>query len=331
MKTLSPMREIEKNYESFSIINNQYDHIMEINHIRSFCAVARAGSFTRAAEELGIAQPSLSQQIRTLEKKIGTPLFERMGRSVRLTAFGEALREPALSILQQIAMAENSLANLREGVRGRLRVGVIPTILPYLIAPRIGEFLKGFPDVDLKLVEDATPRLVEQLQSGDLDIAVTALPVKNPDIICSELFREPLFLAVAEDHPLARKSTADLGDLANEPLLLLKEGHCLRDSVLMACTRAKAELRSIFETDQLESIFQLIKSGFGVTLVPEMASSHAAGCALVPLQGTNSRRIGYLRARRHVMTKPMRELTCWLRAIPRASSPSHPPNISCGL
>lgn len=328
-KAAQPICEIEKNYESFLNIRNQYHHSMEINHIRSFCALARAGSFTHAAEELGIAQPSLSQQIRTLEKKIGTPLFERMGRSIRLTAFGEALREPALSILQQVAMAENSLANLRDGVRGRLRVGVIPTILPYLIAPRIGGFLKEFPDVDLQLIEDATPRLVEQLQSGDLDIAVTALPVRNPDIICSELFREPLFLAVAEGHALARKQSVDLRELANEPLLLLKEGHCLRDSVLMACTRAKAELRSIFETDQLESIFQLIKSGLGVTLVPEMASSHAAGCALIPLQGSNSRRIGYLRARRHIMTKPMRELTSWLRAVPRASSSSHPPNIPC--
>src|SRR6267154_5703275 len=115
---------------------------MDFHQLRYFHAVVRTGSFTRAAEQLGIGQPSLSQQIRALEKKIGTPLFERMGRSIRLTAFGEALREPALSILQQVAMAENSLANLREGVRGRLRVGVIPTVLPYLIAPRIGEFLK---------------------------------------------------------------------------------------------------------------------------------------------------------------------------------------------
>jgi len=301
---------------------------MEINHIRSFCAVARTGSFTRAAEELGIAQPSLSQQIRTLEKKIGTPLFERMGRSVRLTAFGEALREPALSILQQVAMAENSLANLREGVRGRLRVGVIPTILPYLIAPRINEFLKSFPDVDLQLIEDATPRLVEQLQAGDIDIAVTALPVKNPDIICSELFREPLFLAVAENHPLAGKPTVDLRAFVDEPLLLLKEGHCLRDNVLMACTRAKAELHSIFETNQLESIFQLIRAGFGITLVPAMASAHGAGCALIPLKGSHTRRVGYLRARRHVVTRPMRELTSWLRKLSGGQSAQRLPAAS---
>jgi LysR family hydrogen peroxide-inducible transcriptional activator len=292
---------------------------MEIHQLRYFYAVARAGSFTRAAEELGIAQPSLSQQIRVLEKKIGTPLFERLGRSVKLTAFGEALLQPALSILQQVTMAENSLANLQAGVSGRLRIGVIPTILPYWIAPRIADFRDQFPDVDLHLVEDSTPRLVEQLQSGDLDIAVASLPVKSPDIICSELFREPLLLAVARDHPLAGSHEVDVRAFMNEPLLLLKEGHCLRDNVLMACTRSQSELPSIFETNQLESIFQLIQSGFGVTLVPAMASAHGANCALVPLKRSPTRRIGYLRARRHVLTRPMKEFVAWLRCVAEKS------------
>ncbi len=292
---------------------------MEFHQLRYFHAVARARSFTRAAEELGIGQPALSQQIRTLEKGIGTPLFERLGRSVRLTAFGEALLEPTLGILQQVSIAENVVANLRGGVRGRLRIGVIPTILPYWIAPRIAEFCKAFPEVDLKMVEDSTSRLVEQLQSGDLDIVVASLPVKNPDIVCSELFREPLFLAVARDHPLAGKAAVDLHTFVDEPLLLLKEGHCLRDNVLVACTRAKAELRSIFESNQLESIFQLIRAGFGVTLVPEMASSHGAGCAFIPLKGAPSRRVGYLRARRHVLTRPLREFTVWLRRVANES------------
>jgi LysR family hydrogen peroxide-inducible transcriptional activator len=296
--------------------------MMEINQLRYFYAVARTGSFTRAAEELGIAQPSLSQQIKALERKIGAPLFERLGRSVRLTASGEALREPALAILQQVSMAENSLANLNQGVRGRLRFGVIPTVLPYFVAPRIAEFISQFPDVDLQLVEDATPRLVEQLQAGDLDLAVAGLPVKNPDIICSELLREPLLLAVANDHAFAAKPVVGLRDLGTEPLLLLKEGHCLRDSVLMACTRASAQLHSIFETNQLESIFQLVKSGFGVTLAPAMASAHASGCTLVSLKGNNSRRIGYLRARRHVVTKPMRALTSWLKTIASEPQPA---------
>jgi LysR family transcriptional regulator, hydrogen peroxide-inducible genes activator len=294
---------------------------MEIHQLRYFSAIVRTGSFTRAAEQLGIAQPSLSQQIRALEKQLGNPLFERLGRSVRLTSFGEALRQPALDILQQVAEAKSSLASLQQGIRGTLRVGVVPTIMPYLIAPRIGDFLSRFPEVDLLLTEATTPQLVGQLQSGDLDLAVSGLPLRNPDIVCSELAREPLLLAVAQSHPLARESAIDLQDLRDQRLLMLKEGHCLRDDVLMTCTRAKAKLHSVFETDQLASIFQLVRSGFGVTVVPAMAASHAGGCQLVPLRGSSFRRIGYLRARRHFVSRPMREFASWLRTIvPRSST-----------
>jgi LysR family hydrogen peroxide-inducible transcriptional activator len=291
---------------------------MEIHQLRYFSAIVRAGSFTRAAEELGIAQPSLSQQIRALEKQIGTPLFERLGRSVRLTTYGEALRQPAADILRQVAEAQSSLANLQSGVRGKLRVGVIPTILPYLIAPRIGAFLKLFPEVELQLTEDTTARLVEQLQAGDLDLAVSGLPVRNPDIVCSELTREPLLLAVADDHPLARKSSVDLHDLRNQRLLLLKEGHCLRDDVLATCSRM--ELTSVFESDQLASVFQLVRSGFGVTIVPAMAAPFSSGCTLIPLRGNSFRRIGYLRARRHFVSRPMREFANWMRTLVPAPS-----------
>jgi LysR family hydrogen peroxide-inducible transcriptional activator len=294
---------------------------MEIHQLRYFCAVVRAGSFTRAAEHIGITQPSLSQQIRALEKQIGTPLFERLGRSVRLTAYGEALRQPALEILQQVADAESSLANLQEGVRGRLRVGVVPTIMPYFVAPQIGEFLRRFPELDLQLVEELTPQLVDSLQVGDLDIAIAGLPLRNPDIVCCELLREPLYLAVAKDHPLARKTAVDLHDLRDERFLLLKEGHCLRHDVLVTCTRASAELHAVFETDHLESIFQLVRSSFGLTLVPAMTSSHAAGCALVPLREKSFRRIGYLRARRHSVSRPMREFIAWLRTLAGAKPP----------
>jgi LysR family hydrogen peroxide-inducible transcriptional activator len=196
---------------------------------------------------------------------------------------------------------------------------VIPTIMPYLIAPRVGAFSNRFPEVDLQFTEDTTPHLVEQLQSGDLDLAVSGLPVRNPDIVCSELMREPLFLAVAEKHPLAREKAIDLHDLQNERLLLLKEGHCLRDDVLRTCSRGRTELHRVFETDQLASIFQFVRSGFGLTVVPAMTASHSAGCKLIPLRGNSFRRIGYLRARRHVVSRPMREFTTWLRTLaPRA-------------
>jgi LysR family hydrogen peroxide-inducible transcriptional activator len=125
---------------------------MEIHALRCFSAIVRAGSFTRAAEQMGITQPSLSQQIRKLEKQVGSPLFERLGRSIRLTAYGEALRQPASDILRQVAEAKSSLDSLQEGVCGKLRVGVIPTIMPYFIAPRIwrvsGRFPKSWPAAD---------------------------------------------------------------------------------------------------------------------------------------------------------------------------------------
>jgi LysR family hydrogen peroxide-inducible transcriptional activator len=288
---------------------------MELNQLRYFCAVVRNGSFTRAAEQLGIAQPSLSQQIRALENGIGAPLFERLGRSVRLTEHGEALSVSALDILQRVAEAEASLANLQKGVRGRLRVGVIPTIMPYLIAPRVKSFLEQFPEVDLQFIEDTTSELIDQLKSGDLDVAVAGLPIRNPDIICSELFRERLFLAVALGHPLSRQQDVHLHHIQNERFLLLKEGHCLRDDVLTACNRAKAELRSVFETNQLESIFQLVRANFGLTLVPAMAKHHATGCTLVPLNSDAFRRIGYLRVRRHYVSRSMRAFIDWLRTL----------------
>jgi LysR family hydrogen peroxide-inducible transcriptional activator len=288
---------------------------MDIRQLRYFSAIVRTGSFTHAAQQLGISQPSLSQQIRTLEKQIGNPLFERLGRSLRLTPYGEALRQRAADILQQVAEAKASLDQLQDGVRGKLRIGVIPTVMPYLIAPHVSGFSSRFPDVDLQFTEDTTPHLVEQLQSGDLDLAVSGLPVRNPDIVCSELMRELLFLAVAENHPLARAKAIDLREVQNERLLLLKEGHCLREDVVRTCTRGRAELHSVFETDQLASIFEFVRSGFGLTVVPAMTSSHSAGCRLIPLRGNSFRRIGYLRARRHVVSRPMREFMAWLRTV----------------
>jgi LysR family hydrogen peroxide-inducible transcriptional activator len=288
---------------------------MELNQLRYFCAVAHTGSFTKAAEQEGVAQPSLSQQIRKLEKEIGSPLFERLGRHNRLTPYGETLLPEAEGILRQIAEAEFRLTGLKQGVQGKLRVGAIPTIMPYWLAPRIGGFLELFPEVDLQLTEDTTHRLVEALQSGDLDTAVVSLPIQSPDIVCSELFRERLCLVVAPRHPLAESAPVHLKELGNQRMLLLREGHCLRDDVLTACTRARAEFVSVFETDQIASIFPLVANSFGVSLIPAMATGYAHGCRIVGLERASFRRIGYMRASHHFVSKPMKEFFTWLRTL----------------
>ncbi len=287
---------------------------MEFQQLRYFCAVAKAANFTRAAERLGISQPSLSQQIARLEKKIGAPLFVRLGRTVRLTPYGEALLPRALTILEEISETESSLSNLQDGTRGVLRVGVIPTIMPYLIAPRIRDFCRRFPDLEIQLSERVTARLVEDVQAGQLDLAVLSLPIANPDLVCSELFREALFLAVGETHPLAKNKIVNLRDLALERMLLLREGHCFRENVMTACTRANAQVASVFETDQLGSIFPLVASGFGITLIPAMAAGCAMKCVIIPVSPGNVRRVGYVRSRRHFVGKPMRAFIQWLKA-----------------
>jgi LysR family hydrogen peroxide-inducible transcriptional activator len=286
---------------------------LELHQLRYFCAVARTGSFTRAAEQERVAQPSLSQQIRKLESELGVPLFERLGRTTRLTPFGEALHEEALSVLHHLSEAKSAITALQDGVRGRLRVGAIPTILPFFLAPRLEQFRDLHPEIELSLAEETTQRLVERIQAGELDVALAALPLKNPDIVCGELFREPLMVAVGRQHRLAKEASVNLSEVRQERMLLLKEGHCFRQDVLTACTRANVEFQSIFESDQFASIFPLVASGFGITLVPTMAAPHAANCRILPLDRPAFRRIGYVQSRRRFPSKPRQAFIAWLR------------------
>jgi len=288
---------------------------LEFHQLRYFCAVASTGSFTRAAEQQRIAQPTLSQQIRKLEEQLGVRLFERLGRTTRLTPYGEALLAEANAILHHISGAEAAIAAMQEGVRGAIRVGAIPTILPFYLAPRLAKFRDRYPEIEIVLTEDMTRGLVERLQSGDLDIALAALPVKNPEIVCSELFREPLMVAVGREHRLAEAASVDLSEVRHERMLLLKDGHCFRQDVLTACTRARVEFQSIFESDQFASIFPLVASGFGISLVPAMACSQARDCKILPLAKPAVRRIGYLQTRRRSPSKARQAFISWLREL----------------
>jgi LysR family hydrogen peroxide-inducible transcriptional activator len=273
---------------------------MELHQLRYFCAVARAKSFTRAATDEGLAQPTLSHQIQKLEAELGIPLLERLGRSVKLTHFGEDFLPRAQQILRAVEEAQLAMAALEAGVRGRLAIGVIPTIMPYFLAPRIVSFTTLFPDVEVQLVEDNTARLIEGLQSGELDVILASSPISNPDVVC-------------RNHRLAETDVVDLSQIGNERLLLLKEGHCFREQSLASCTRARAQFESTFESDQFSILFPLVASGFGVTLVPQMAAPFATDCRLIHTTKPGHRRIGYLRNRRSFYTNQSKAFTRWLR------------------
>lgn len=284
----------------------------DLRQLEYFCAVARTGSFTKAAEDLGIAQPSLSEQIARLELGLGAALFERLNRRVELTPLGEAILGKAQALLEDAAALPDHFERAREGVRGPLRVGAIPTILPYFLAPLLKGFTERCREVDLHVREGTTAELVGQVLDGMIDVAVLSLPVEGAGLVMKELFRDPLFLAVPEGHPLASAEKVQLRRLSQERLLILKDGHCLRDETLAVCDRARARFAGQFEADQFLTIFELIRAGFGVSIVPEMARSLSQGCRLIEIEPKASRRVGYIRLERRYLSKALEAFTGYL-------------------
>ena len=270
-----------------------------------FCAVARTGSFTKAAAELALAQPSLSEQISKLEQALNCALFERLNRRVELTPLGEALLPKARAVLEDAAALPRHLEAAREGVDGLLRVGAIPTILPYFLTPSLRGFVDRYPRVDLHLREATTDQLLKQLQDGVLDIAIVSVPVQGAGLVVRELFCEPLYLAVPQDQTLASASKVRLRRVSHERLLILKDGHCLRDETLTICNRGSA--------------------GFGVSIIPEMARRAAEGCRLIPIDPKAARRVGYVKLQRRYVSKTMEAFTAFLRETCAAvhKSPAH--------
>ncbi len=284
----------------------------DLRQLEYFCAVARAGSFTKAAEELGISQPSLSEQIAKLEQSLGAPLFERLSRRVELTPPGAAILGKAQALLEDAASLPEHFEQSRTGVTGPLRVGAIPTILPYFLAGLLRGFTERYPEVDLHVREGTTSELVQQVLEGLLDVAVLSLPAEGAGLVMRELFRDPLYLAVPENHPLAQREKVHLRSLSDQRLLILKDGHCLRDETLAICSRARARFEGHFEADQLLTIFEWIRTGFGVSIVPGMARSLCHGCRLVEIEPRASRRIGYIRLQLRFVPRALEAFTGYL-------------------
>jgi LysR family transcriptional regulator, hydrogen peroxide-inducible genes activator len=263
---------------------------MEFHQLRYVCAIADTGSFSRAAERCQIAQPSLSQQVLKLEKDLGAKLFDRLGRSVRLTEAGRAFLPYARSILSQRETARSSVADKCADVRGSVAVGVIPTIAPYLMPRYTATFTKKYPEAKLRIVEETTPILVESLRDLSIDLAILALPLRHKDLELVPLRTEPLFAVLPRNHPLAAAKSLALKDLRGESFVMLRDGHCFRDLSIAACTHARVTPRIAFESGQFSSLFGMVAAGVGISLVPEMAIDTHAGCRYVRLNDARATR-----------------------------------------
>ena len=263
---------------------------MEFHQLRYVCAIAETGSFSRAAERCHVAQPSLSQQVLKLEEDLGAKLFDRLGRSVRLTEAGRAFLPHARSILHQMEAARTGVEDKRTDVRGSVTVGVIPTIAPYLMPQSVAAFSKKYPDAKLRILEETTPVLVEGLRNLSIDVAILALPLRHKEFQMYPLRTEPLYAALARDHPRAGAKNLSLRELRGEQFVMLRDGHCFRDLSVAACTRAKVNPRIAFESGQFSSLLGMVAAGVGVSLVPEMALDKSARCSYVRISDAQASR-----------------------------------------
>jgi LysR family hydrogen peroxide-inducible transcriptional activator len=261
---------------------------MELQQLRYLCAIADTGSFSRAAERCRVAQPSLSQQISKLEDELGTRLFDRLGRSVRLTDAGRTFLPHARNVLHQTELARSEVDGRRRDARGTVIVGVIPTIAPYYLPERIAAFMRRFPESTLRIVEETTPVLVESLRTLAIDIAILSLPLKHRDFEITPLLTERLYAALPLDHPRAGAASISLRELRDERFVLLRDSHCFREIALAACRRAHLDPRITFESGQFSSLLGMVAAGVGVSLVPEMAVDERAGCRYVRISDTKA-------------------------------------------
>jgi len=243
---------------------------MTLRQLRYFVALARHRHFGRAADACGVTQPALSMQIRELEREIDVELVERRSDEIALTATGLEVAQRA----ERILAATRDLVDFarhRELLAGPLKLGVIPTLAPYLLPKLLPHLQSAHKSVRLELRETQTAPLVDELVAGELDCALLALPVEHADIETAELFRDRFLLAVPAGEPMPRRPlTAE--DVDRRRLILLEEGHCLRDQALAFCTSKQRDSASPLGSTSLATVMQMVANGYGVTLVPEIAS-----------------------------------------------------------
>jgi LysR family hydrogen peroxide-inducible transcriptional activator len=282
---------------------------MEIHQLRYFCAVARNGTFTQAAKAEHVAQPSLSQQILKLEAELGARLFDRLPRSARLTVFGKAFLPKAERILSEFEQAKTEMREMAGDDKGDVVLGIIPTIASYLLPKILAGFSRRYRRVNIRIVEDITSTLMDRLRQGEVDAAIVALPVPGDELACMDLFEEPFFAVLPENHPNAARKAIAFADLKNDPFLLLREGHCFRDSVIAACSEANVQPKVVFEGGQFSTILAMVQAGLGVSAVPAMAVQPSPGCRFVRLTDkSGTRKIGVVRLRQHFETRVQRLL-----------------------
>lgn len=256
---------------------------IKLKDLRYLIAVADTGHFGRAADRCFVSQPTLSAQLKKLEDYLGVPLVERQPRKALLTPAGAEIVIRARRIVEATEEVVEIAQAHREPLAGRLRIAFLPTIGPYLLPVIAPKLRKQLPRLELMLYEYQTAPMLERLRNGEIDMGVLALPVDMDGLAAKPLYDEPFTIAAPANHPLADRKQVKLEDLRGVTLLLLEDGHCLRDQALDVCNRIDVHEKQDFRATSIETLRQMVAAGAGVTLMPELATrgGHAAPRGLV--------------------------------------------------
>ncbi|NTF90577.1 LysR family transcriptional regulator [Agrobacterium rhizogenes] len=303
---------------------------LTLKQFRYFEALARQGHFGRAADVCAISQPALSMQIKELEETLGTELFERGARQVRLTSFGEAFALRVREILRSVDELGDLARASQDRLVGRLRIGIIPTVAPYLLPAIIGNLTRMHDGLEIHVRETLTSKLVQELAEGRLDTAIVALPVSEPSLTEVSLFSENFVLVrPGEDEG---KPVPNREALREMRLLLLEEGHCFRDQALSFCNIQSALPRELMDGSSLSTLVQMVSAGIGVTLIPEMAvgvETRSASVSVARFQNVQpSRTIGMIWRKTNPLAKQFLQISEVVRQSADAMRARYNPTLS---
>ncbi len=290
-----------------------------MKQLQYLVALADTKHFARAAERCHITQSTLSAGVRDLESVLGTPVAERSNRHVLMTRVGGEIAERARALLRDAEEVMEVARAAREPMTGELRLGVIPTISPFYLPRVLPALREQFGRLTVYLREEQTAPLLARLESGEIDVALIALPYDTGDLTAEAIFEDEFLFACPQDHPLAGATAVHPEALANENLLLLEEGHCLRGHALDACDLGDKRARAQFEASSLQTLIQMVAAGIGVTLVPRLAVDagilQGTNIALSPLATPTSRQIGLAWRRTSPRADEHRQLAAELREL----------------
>ena len=265
---------------------------MNLRDLKYIVEVAREKNFARASAKVFVSQPALSMQIKKLEETLGVEIFERDKQNFLITPVGAEIIKKAEIILQESEEIKMIAKNSKDPHKGEIRIGAFPTVASYFLPNFVKNIHKKFPHLKIFLIEAKSDELIAKLKNGELDFCLLAMPIADDNLIGEKIFSEKFLLATPKGHPFSKKSKIQIKELKNQELMLLEDGHCLRDQALEICSMVRAYENQDFRATSLETLRQMVANGTGITLIPEIAVRNDDKISYVKIFNAPFRTIG---------------------------------------